>query len=557
MARDKKSYDKRMETLRSERSSYMDHWRELSDNHLAHRGRFLTSDRNKGHKRNTAQFNNTSRRATRTLASGMMAGITSPARPWFRLQTSDPILNQSAAVKEYLHDVEGMMREVFAQSNLYNVLYSLYSEFGVFATAAMGVFEDFENVVWFKSYTVGSYMFGLNGRSQVDTMYREYELTVAQLISEFGKENVSHNVRQLHEKGNSETWIKVVHVVEPNDDRDMTNPLAKHKKFRSVYYESASSKLEDNQFLRESGFDDFPILAPRWAVTGEDVYGVDCPGMTALGDVKALQLGERRMYQAIDKVSNPPMQAPSSLKNKMSGIVAGEIIYVDDTSGGGIKSLYDYRPDLNAMQAKINETEQRVEKTFYVDLFLMLANDSRSNVTAREISERHEEKLLMLGPVLEQLHTELLDPLIDRVFGIMQKSGILPVPPEELQDSELKVEYVSVLAQAQKMVAIGAIERGANFASSLAQVWPEARHKFNSLQAIDEYNDAMGVSPRITRSDDEVDAIMQQEQQAAQQQQQAEQAAMMGDMAKTASETDTEGQNALTDVMRMAGITNG
>lgn len=298
--RTKESYNKRLEALKSERSSHIDYWRELSDNCLAHRGRFLTSDRNKGTKRNTKQLNNTARLSVRTLASGMMAGITSPARPWFRLATSNPAMLENGEVKLWLEEVESLMREVFNQSNLYNSLHTLYGELGTFATGAMGVFFDYENVIHCKVYTIGSYLLGLNGKNEVDTMYREYEMTVDQLVKEFGYENCSQAVQHAWDNGRGEAWIPIVHVIEPNDNRDNTNPMAKHKAWRSVYYEKANAKASATDYLRESGFDEFAIMAPRWDVTGEDVYGSDCPGMIALGDIKVLQLGERRSYQAVD-----------------------------------------------------------------------------------------------------------------------------------------------------------------------------------------------------------------------------------------------------------------
>jgi len=561
MRRDIKSYNKRLQSLKSERSSFMSHWKELSDNLLAHRGQFLSSNRNKGHKRNTNQINNISRRAIRTLASGMMAGITSPARPWFRLMTPDPLLNDIAAVKEWLFDVENMMREVFSASNTYNSLHLIYSELATFGTAALGVYENFDNVIWCRPYTVGAYMLATNEMNQVDTFYREYERTVAQVIKEFGEANVSDHVRDLWKKGSTEAWVKIVHVIEPNDDRDNKSPFAGNKKYRSVYYESEAKHRKgdkgdkgDTKFLRESGFDSFPIMAPRWEGGPDDVYGTDCPGMMAIGDNKSLQIAERRGYQALDKVANPPVQAPGSLRNKVSSILPGEVVYVDDTSAGGLRNIYDYRPDLNAIDAKIVRVEDRIDKTFYVDLFLMLSNTTRRQITAREIVERHEEKLLMLGPVLERLHNELLDPLIDRTFSIMQKAGVLPEPPEELQGMDLKVEYVSVLAQAQKMVAVGAIERVASFAGELSAVWADARHKFDAQQAIDEYSESLGLSPRIVRSDDDVAEIVAQEQEAMQRQKATEMAAQGVNMAKVASETNTESQNALTDMMKMAGV---
>lgn len=551
------SYNKRLEALRSERSTFIPLYRELSDYHLAHRGRFLTSDRNKGYKRNTKQINNTSRLANRTLASGMMSGITSPARPWFRLSTGDTGLDDAQAVKEWLHAVQQVMYKVFSQSNTYNALHQLYSELGVFGTAAMGIFHDFDNVIRCKPYTVGSYMIGLNSVDVSDTFYREYEISVAQCIKQFGEENVSQHVLEQWQKGNSEAWVKIVHAIEPNDDRDNQSPLASDKPWRSVYYEAKGGARDGaDKFLRESGFDEFPMVTPRWDVTAEDVYATDCPGITALGDVKALQLAERRKYQAIDKLVSPPLQGPSSLKNKINGNTVGpnDIVW-HEQQGAGLTSIYgNYRPDVNVIKEEINNVENRVQRAFYEDLFLMLAQTDRRQITAREVAEKHEEKLLMLGPVLERLHTELLDPLIDRTFSILQANGVLPVPPPELQNKELNVEYVSVLAQAQRLVATGAVERLVGFASQVAQVYPEARHKINASRALDDYAESLGVDPGMIRSDDEVQALAQAEAQQAAQAQAMAVAEQGANMAKTASETNISDDNALGAVMQRAGL---
>lgn len=548
-------YNKRLESLRTERSSFMDVWRDLSDYHLAHRGRFLVSDRNKGYKRNTKQINNTSRLASRTLASGMMAGITSPARPWFRLAAGDNQLGEQEEVKSWLHEVQSIMYEVFSASNTYNSLHSVYGELGTFGTAAMGVYEDFDNVIHCKPYTVGSYMLGPNGKNEIDTFYREYQITVGQCIKQFGEENVSNHVKHQWKNGGSENWVDIVHVIEPNDDRDMMAPLARNMPFRSVYYEKGSRSQRDDKFLRESGFEDFAIMAPRWDITGEDIYATDCPGMTALGDTKALQLGERRMYQALDKLLDPPLQGPSSLKNKVGrSLRNGEIVYTANTNDALTPIYGNWRPDLNAVVALNDRTELRIKTAFYEDLFLMLANSDRRQITAREIAEKHEEKLLMLGPVLERLHTELLDPLIDRTFNILQRNGVLPPPPEVLADSEIKVEYVSVMAQAQQLVAAGSLERLSGYVGQLSAIWPEARHKFDALQAVDDYSEVLGVSPQVVRADDEAEERIVAEQQAAQQAQGMAMGQQLVETAKTASETDVEGDNALSNVMRRAGL---
>ena len=563
-----KDFDKRWSTLKEDRSSYMELWYELSEYHLGHHGRFLSLDasteQNRGYQRNTRQINNTSRLAARTLAAGMMAGITSPARPWFQLSSGDRQLNESTQVKQWLHDVQSLMYQVFSASNFYNVLHSLYAELGVFGTAAMGIFEDFDNVIWCKPYTVGSYLIGVDGQNKVDTFYREYQYSVGQTVKRFGIDNCSMAVQQQWERGNTEAPVTIMQVIEPNDDRNMISPMARDMQYRSVYYERGRPKGRNNvrnqnapdrrDFLLETGFEDFPIMAPRWDVIGEDIYASDCPGMTTLGDTKTLQLGEKRMYQAVDKSVSPPLQGPVALKNKVNShsLNPNEIVWAD---GDGLSSIYgNYRPDIATMIGVNDRAELRIKRGFYEDLFLTLINSDRRQITAREVAERHEEKLLMLGPVLERLHNELLDPVIDRTFNIMQRAGILPVPPESLQNRELEVEYISVLAQAQRMVTTGAVERVAGFTAQLAEVWPEARHKFDATQAVDDYSQAMGINPAIVRSDDDVIAITEAE--AVQQQQAAAvtSAKEMADTVKTASDVDLDGDNPVAVAAKNAGL---
>lgn len=546
---------KRLKALSSERSTFIPYYRELSDYHLGHRGRFLSSDRNKGYKRNTKQINNTSRLAVRTISSGMMAGITSPARPWFRLSIADLELREYGPVKEWLAQVEAKMYRVFSASNIYNALHTLYGELAVFGTGVMGIFDDFDNVIHCRPYTVGSYMLALNGKNEVDTFYREYEISVAQCVKQFGIENCSRTVQERWKSGGSETWVKIVHIIEPNDNRDNMSPLARDKKFRSIYYEADHAGNADSKFLRRSGFDHFPILAPRWDVTAEDVYGTDCPGMTSLGDTKALQLGERRKYQALDRLIDPPLQGPSALSSKVGkSLRNGEIVF-HDMNGQGLTSIYtNFRPDLGAMVSINQETETRIKRAFYEDLFLMLANSDRRQITAREVQEKHEEKLLMLGPVLERLHSELLDPLINITFEKLSNAGVLPPPPQELAGRELEVEYISVLAQAQRMVAVGGLDQMAQYVGGMTQVWPEARHKFDALQAIDEYAEALGVAPKVIRPDEEVQQILAGEQQQQQQAEMAAQVDQVANTAKTLSESKMTEDSALQNMLKNAGL---
>ena len=550
----KQLFNKRLESLRNERSEYLDYWGQLSDYHLAHRGRFLDKSGKRKIKRNTRQYNNTSRLAVRTASSGLMAGVTSPARQWFKLGTTNPDLSESKAVKEWLFTVQSLLYRVFAASNTYNALHPLYSEIVTFGTASMGVFEDFENVIRCKTYTVGSYALGLGADDKVDTHYREYSQTAGQLVKQFGIDNVSGTTKQIWDKGDIDTHIDCVHAVEPNDDRDSESPFAIDKPIRSVYYEKGSSVTDPNEgIMLESGFDEFPFMTPRWDIAGEEVYSEDCPGMIALGDTKGLQLGERRFYQALDKVGNPPLQGDEAMKSQLRNGVPqpGDTIWHSPQSKG-LTSIYgNYKPDIKSIRGAQEITERRINQAFYVDLFLMLANDNRRQpISAREVAEKHEEKLLMLGPVLERLHTELLDKLINRTFNILQRNGVLPPPPQELVNTEVSVDYVSILAQAQRMVGLTATERTVGFAMEMATIWPEARHKINSQQVVDQYAADAGVDPRIIRPDEEAEALTLAENQQNQQDAQMQRTGVAIQNAKTLSEVNPE---TTTELVQNAG----
>jgi hypothetical protein len=538
----RKRLDRRLAELTTERSSFIRHWQDLSDYILPRQARFTVTDRNRGDRRNSKIVDNTATLAVRTLASGMMSGITSPARPWFQLATPDPELNEFTPVKMWLDLVKSRMAHVFLRSNLYTTLPITYSDLGVFGTHAFAVLDDDEDVIRCYSFPVGSYAIGTSHRGNTDSIFREYQLTVRQLVGQFGLQACSTSVQNLYERGNGEAWIDVVHAVEPNDEYDERKAESRYKRFKSCYYEKGA---EGDKMLRESGFDEFPVMAPRWSLTGEDIYG-HSPGMDALGDIKALQLEQKRKAQAIDKMVNPPMVAPSSLRNQRASLLPGDVTYLDVSQGGqGFSPAYEINPRINELMMDIQDNQGRIRRAFFEDLFLMIANDTRSNITAREIQERHEEKLLMLGPVLERLNDELLDPLIDRTFGIMLRRGLIPPPPEELQGMELNVEYVSVMAQAMKLTGITSIERFMSFAGNLAGVNPGVLDKVDFDQAVDEYANMVGVPPSMIKDDDTVAKIREQRAQQQAAMQQAEMAAQGAQTAKTLSETQVTDENVV------------
>jgi len=537
----RKRCERRLVQLQNERDGggWITHWRELADFFMPRRGRLTLSGQgasqqmNRGEKRHNKIIDGTPISARETLSAGMMAGITSPARPWFRNTVADPELRELQDVKEWLADVDRNMRDVLARSNFYESAHAFYDEIGTFGTAVMLADEDPDDVVVFRTLTVGEYLLGLDSKSRVDTLYREFRMTVRQLVQEFGWDAVSDAVRNQYGNGNVEAWIDVVHVIEPNEERDVRRADYRGMAYRSTYYERGKSEVNKDALLRESGFRECPILAARWSVLGGDTYGTS-PAMNALGDAKALQIQERRKALAIDKFVDPPLNVPVEMRTWGVSSIPGGVNYYSQATGTrpGITPAYEGNPTmLTPLLEDEGQLRDRINRFMYADLFLMLANSDRRQITAREIEERHEEKLLMLGPVLERLNSEFLNRLIDRLFGIMLRRGLIPPAPEALQGVALKTEYISVLAQAQKQVALAGVDAFLGRVGQMAEAWPRVLDKVDPDQVVDEVADMLGVSPRIVVPDDTVAAKREADAQQTQMQQAAAMAKPVADIA--------------------------
>ena len=532
--------------LKSERASWMAHWQEITSYLLPRNGRYFREDRNRGYRRHNNIYDNTGTRALRTLGAGLMSGATSPARQWFRLATPDPELNSYQPVKLWLDDVTKRMQRVFQKSNTYRSLHLMYEELGAFGTASSIVLPDFNQVIHHYPLTAGEYCISTDAQGRVCTLYREFEMTVSQVVKEFGYENCSTSVQNMYDTGTLDQWVAVVHAIEPRMDRDIKKRDSKNMPWGSWYFEVGG---EQDKFLRESGFMYFPALCPRWSVVGGDIYG-NSPGMEALGDIKQLQHEQLRKAQAIDYQTKPPLQVPASMKNRDVDSLPGGITYVDP-AGNGIRSAFDVNLRLDYLLQDIQDCRGRVSGAFYADLFLMLATAPNTRMTATEVAERHEEKLLMLGPVLERLHNELLDPLIDITFNRMIQSGVIPPAPPELQGMDLNVEFVSMLAQAQRAIGTNAVDRFVGNLGAIAQMKPDILDKFDSDQWADIYADMLGVDPSLIVADKEVAMVRQARNQAMAAKEQAAAMQQQSQTVKNMAQAPTGGNNALTDVMNM------
>jgi hypothetical protein len=539
----KQRFLNRLNSLSTEQSSWRLHWQELAEQLQPRRARFFDKDANKGDKRNDKIINNTPLISLRVAAAGMMAGLTSPARQWFRLVTGDPDLMDYAPVKNYIWRRERLMMSVIGKSNFYNTLAgAVYPDLLTFGTHAAFIEQDPEKILRLYPQAIGEHYLAANAQGRVDTLFRDIPMTVRQCVRKFGIQNVTATVKNMAEKGNYDQLIGVVHAVCPNEDyqQDVLHSYY-GKKYGSYWFEKGSD--EPGKFLRKAGYDRFPVLAPRWALTNSvsDVYGFS-PGMDALGDCKELQHLERRKAMLVDKITNPTLGVPEEMKNQRISLVPGATVYIPRISNGAkVEPIQVIPPGaLPALNELIGAVENRIAKGFYADLWMQMLNDTRQQpATAREIAERHEEKMLQLGPVVERAEEELLNPCLDWIYEEIDRRGLQEDPPPELQGTSLGVEYISVMAQAQRLVSVSATERFVSFALGLAQAKPAALDMLNEDVMVARMAATLGADPEFVKDQKQVD-----EERAARAAK--EQAAQQGEAitkgltaAKDASQTDT------------------
>lgn len=545
-----------MQQMHTERTKYEPTWQQLSRYIYPYRGRFYEEGSSReGQRRDEYLIDPYPIEAITKCAAGLHSGLTSPSRPWFQLTLADKEKAEYHPVRMWLDDVHDILMDIYAKSNTYKMLFELEAEMPQFGTGACLMLQDFNYGIWHQSFTCGEYVGAVDARGRVSMFGRRFELNAFQMVKEFGEDNVSESVRRAYKAQNLTQRFVVEMLIEENPDYDPEKLALGNFPWRSWYWEQGRK----DRLLKIAGYHDQPFLMPRWLPIANEVYGVGL-GHNALGNCMQLQKLEKNKLRATDNDADPAMMFPGSMK-KVDTQPGGKNYVPDGTQMTAYPLVPPGAKRYEGMTMLVTEKRQQIAASFYNDLMMMLTSASNPQMTAREVAERHEEKLLMLSPVLEQFHNEVLEPLTLRTFGICLRNGIFPPMPEEITKDELKVNFVSLLAQAQQQVALPAIQNTVGMVGNIAAVYPEAADIINIDEVVRKTAQINGAPEKILRSEDEVQELRQQRQQAQAQEAQAAQLAAAAqpakDMAQAArlmSETPTNGGSALEQILGGGGL---
>jgi len=232
---------------------------------------------------------------------------------------------------------------------------------------------------------------------------------------------------------------------------------------------------------------------------------------------------QKAVIMGLHKEIRPPMAVPSKFKGVLS-LIPDAVNYVDVQNSDKIGPLYQVQLNLQNLLVYIESLHDSISKDYYNDLFLMIAAADKS-LTATEVVERHEEKLFLFGPTIERHEQELLNPLNVRVFNICLRAGLIPEPPEQIEGAQIKVEYVSLLAQAQKLVTTQSLNAHVTMLERVGQFDPDSvMATTDFIELINSHSDVVGVPPKITRTKEEAEEFLNGIKEAREEQAQAEQA---------------------------------
>ena len=505
----------RFDRLQGQRENWETHWQEVAD-YMQPRKADVTKRRARGDKRMEQVFDSSPIQAVELLAASLHGMLTNPSTPWFTLRFKDEEIENDDEAKLWLEASTDAMYTAFNRSNFQQEIFELYHDLITFGTAAMFIEEDDDDIIKFSTRHINEVFIAENDKGRIDTIYRKFKISARAAIQKFG-EAVSADVQTKAKKDPYEE-IEILHAVYPRTDFNPNKRDKANMPFESVYME-----YKNGNELSVGGFREFPFVVPRYLKASNEIYGRS-PAMTALPDVKMLNEMSKTTIKAAQKQVDPPLLVPDDGFLLPVRTVPGGLNFYRSGTRDRIEPL-----NIGANNPLgLNMEQQRRESiraVFYVNQLMM---QQGPQMTATEVIQRNEEKMRLLGPVLGRLQSELLKPLIDRVFAVLLRNNMLPQAPEFLSGRDVEIEYVSPLAKAQKSTELQSIMRAVEILGSLANVAPVFDYvNFDNL--VKHLADIVGVPQKILKTQSQVNAERQQQ---AQQQEQMQQMQQLQQVAK-------------------------
>ena len=556
--------------MKATRAPYEQLWRDVDLSVCPGMLRLNLSDQNKGIRDDALILNSTPDKCFQTFKNGMISTNTNPSQPWLEIAAEDPGMNAYGPYAVFFDYVANLMLAVTEDAGVYEDFKDIFGCSGKFGSSILTMEENLDRVVHTQPLAMGSWWVGLDQFGDPNALYREMRLTVRQTVERFldrrkpDWSKVTRKVKDAYQAGRYQEAVDVGHLVMPNDGYNPRYTEAKEKAFYSCYFElGEQAQNEKDKLLRESGYDEFPGLYFPWDRFGDDVYGIDSPGIMSLPDNKELNHWSEKIDNALDKMVDPALMGPPSLKSVGAAAwrPGGYIAMNDsDLQRGGLRPIHDINPEVLRVLDREDKIERRIKDAWYTEVFKYLDAVDKSARTATEIIARQQHNMRELVGTMNRLNRGVLSPYSERLFNNLVRQGRIggeygiPIP-DGLEGANLKIRYISQMAQAMRSVNISGMDQMMDTAIKIANEGqnPQVWNKVNIYSFMEEKARAMDIPARIMRGEEEVVALEEAQAKAQAQQQQMEQMQALTKGVKDLAASPTDGKNALTDVANAIG----
>lgn len=484
-------------SLKADRANWESHWQEVSDYVIPNKN-FFTRTNVSGEKKTITLYDTSAVHSAQLLAGALHSMLTNPTSYWFGLTSGDPQLDRVDSVRHWLDKSARKIHHVLNNSNFQTEIHEVYIDLVSIGTAALSIEEDDESLVRFSAKHLSKVYLMENNKGLVDTLVRCYEWTLKQCVEDW-PDTLPEDFKKMAESEPNKK-VEIIHAVYPRAFfKEERSEFKDGMRYASCYYIEHKGELVE---LEESGFRTYPYACPRWAKSTGEVYGRG-PGMNSLADIKMINEMMLTTLRSAQKAVDPPLMAPDDGFVRKITLKPAGVNYFRAGSQDRIEPLLT-NPNVDFGYQVMEDVRRRIREAFYVDQ-LQLAQGPQ--MTATEVMQRTEEKLRLMGPVLGRQHHELLKPLIDRVFDILQRKGAFDKPPRELIGKNIDVQYTSAIAKVQQSSEIVNIQKAIAAVAPVAQFSPESLDLIDGDESVRHILKMSGVPTELLRDEEDVEEM--------------------------------------------------
>ena len=461
-------------------------------------------------------WDSTTLEAADVFASGFMNYLTPPTSKWSRLRHRDPALASNKAIGDFFEDVMSEVNYALNRSNFYDQMFPAYKSSGVYGTTCLFEEEDVEDDIRFSNIPLKQVVIVEDSRGRVCKFYIEFEYTADQAANRWGQENLSEYLKQEIKEGKgSSTKHKFLLYIADRYTREIQKTDKKNMPIEACWVDKKGRTI-----IEESGYNEFPAFCHRFDKRPFVPWGFS-PGMKALPFARLLNAIAKTNLRSMMKHTDPPIAVPNNAFIAPFNMNPRAInVYKKDAMDSG-KDIFAFG-NFGDPQTGLTATEYysgKVKALMYTDVFLAFSNITK-DMNNPEIMERINEKMTMLGPAVGRYLDEVISPIVQRTIGILFRRGKLPAPPPELlMNPGYEIDFVGVLAQAQRRAELNTLITGLTMVGNMAQFAPESLDKIDPDKVTDEVWSITGAPVKVLRDDDEVAQIRQGRAEAAMKQQ--------------------------------------